>query len=68
MTIDGINGAEKTQIFEQSLSSEDKVTIRAEHEPVKVFQSFFYGNDLINPLEHFFKNPAESVLSSKTMY
>ena len=55
-------GAGKTtllQKFEQSLSSEDKITIKVEHEPVKEFQSF-YGNDLINPLEYFHKNPTDS--------
>ena len=36
-------GAGKTtllQLFEQSLSGEDKVTIKVEHEPVQEFQSF----------------------------
>ena len=30
-----------------------------EHEPVKEFQ-IFYGNDLINPLDHFYKNPPDN--------
>ena len=55
MTMEGNAGAGKTTFlekFEQSLSGEEKVTIKVEHEPVKDFQSF-YGNDLINSLEHF---------------
>ena len=47
------------QKLEQSLSGEDNVTIKVEHEPVQRFQSF-YGNYLINPLEHFYKNPADN--------
>ena len=54
------------QMFAQSLSSDDKVTIKVEYEPVKEFQSL-YGNDVINPLEHFCKNPADNALSSKIM-
>ena len=50
---------------EQSLSSDDKVTTTVEHEPIKEFQSF-YGNDLINPLEHFIRIPLTMPLSSKT--
>ena len=44
VTINGSIGAGKTtllQIFEQSLPSEDNVTIKVEHEPVKEFQSFY---------------------------
>ena len=37
------------------MSSDVKVTIKVEHEPIKEFQSF-YGND---PLEHFYKNPTD---------
>ena len=62
MTIEGNIGAGKTtllQKFENSLSSEDKVTIKVEHGPVKEFQSF-YGSGLINPLEHFYKNPTDN--------
>ena len=62
MTIKGNIGAGKTtllQVFKQSLSGEDKVTIKLEHEPEKEIQSF-YGNDLLNPLEHFYKNPTDN--------
>ena len=38
------------QKFEQTLSGEDKVTIKVENEPVKEFQSV-YGNALLNSLE-----------------
>ena len=55
------------QKFEQSLCSEDKVRMKVEHEPVKEFQSF-YGNDLINPLEHFIRILLTMPLSSKIMY
>ena len=49
------------QKFKQSLSDEDKVIIKVEHEPVKEIQSFFfYENDPINPLEHFYKNPTDN--------
>ena len=47
------------QKFEQFLSGENKVTIIVEHESVKELQSF-YENNLINPLEHFYKNPADN--------
>ena len=50
VTIDHNIGRGKTMLlqkFEQSLCSEDKVTIKVENEPVKEFHSF-YGNDLIN--------------------
>ena len=63
MAIEGNTGSGKITIlqkFEQSLYCECKVTIKIEHEPVKEFQCF-YGNDLINPLEHFYKNPTDSV-------
>ena len=43
VTIEGNIGAGKTthvQKFEEFLSSEDKVTIKVEHEPIKEFQSF----------------------------
>ena len=43
VTIDGNIGTGKMtllQQLEQSLSSEDKVKIKVEHEPVKEFQSF----------------------------
>ena len=43
---------------EQSLSSEDNIKINIEHEPVKEFHSF-YGNYLINTLEHFYKNATD---------
>ena len=61
VTIEGNIGGGKTtllQMFEQFLSSEDKVTIKVEHEPVKDFKHF-YRNDLIYPLEHFYKNPTD---------
>ena len=61
MTTEGNTGAGKTtllQKFEQSLSGEDKVTIKVEQEPVKEFPSF-NGNDQINPLEYFHKNPTD---------
>ena len=64
VTTEGYIGAGKTthlQKFEQSLSIEDSVTIKVEHEPVKEFQSI-YGNDMINPLEHFYKNATDNVL------
>ena len=70
VTIEGNIGAGKTtmlQKFEQSLSSDDKVTINVEHPPIKEFQSF-YGNDLINLLDHFDKSPTGKMpLSSKIM-
>ena len=44
---------------ELSVYSEDKVTIKVEHEPLQQFQ-IFYGNDHINPLEHFYKNPTHN--------
>ena len=62
MIIDGNNGAGKASLFqkfEESLSSDEKVTIKVEHEPEKEFQNF-YGNDLINPLECFYKNPSDN--------
>ena len=61
VTIEGNIGAGKAtllQKFEKSLSHEDKVAIKVEHEPVKECQSF-YGNGQINLLEHFFKNPSD---------
>ena len=70
VTIEGNIGAGKTtllQEFEQSLSGEGKVTIKVEHKPIKEFQSF-YGNDLINPLEHLIRIPLTMPLSSQTMY
>ena len=48
VTIDGNIGARKTtllQKFEQSLSSENKVTIKVEHEPVKEFQFLWKWHD-----------------------
>ena len=60
--IEGNIGTGKTthlQKFQQSLSHEDQVTIKIEHESVKQFQKFFYGNDLINTLEYFYKNPRQ---------
>ena len=62
VSIEGNIGARKTtllQKFKQSLSSDNKVTIKVEHEPIKEFQSF-HGNDLINPLEHLYKNPTDN--------
>ena len=47
------------QKFEQSLSGKYKVTITIEHELIKEYQ-IFDGNDLINPLEHFYKNPTDN--------
>ena len=70
VTTEGNIGVGKTtylEKFEQFLSGEDEIIIKVEHEPVKEFQSF-YGNHLINPLEYFYKNPVDNVLSSKTMY
>ena len=64
MTIEGNIGTGKTtllQEFEHSLSSENKVTINVEHEPVKEFQSL-YGNDLINLLQHFYNNSTDNAL------
>ena len=49
VTTEGNIGAEETTLlpkFEQSLFSEDKVTIKVGHVPVKEFQSF-YRNDLL---------------------
>ena len=46
-TIEGNIGTGKItllQMFEQSLSGEDKVTVKVEHEPVKEFQSFMEIN------------------------
>ena len=51
----GAGKATLLQRFEQSLSVEDKVIIKVECEPVKEFQSF-YGNNLINLPEQFYKN------------
>ena len=65
MTTEGnIGGGNTTllQKFEQSLSGEDKVTIKVEHEPVKESQSL-YGNDLLNPLENFYKNPTNNAFT-----
>ena len=62
MTIESNIGAERTallQKFEQSVASHDKVSIKVEHEAIKEFQTF-YGNDLINPLEYFYKNPTDN--------
>ena len=59
VTMEGSIGSGKTTLLqksEHSLSGEDKVTIKVEDEPIKEFQSL-YRNDLINPLEHFYKNP-----------
>ena len=70
VTIEGNNGAGKTtllQKFEHSLSDEDKVKIIVEHETIKKFQSF-YGNDLINPLEHFYKNTTDNSFIFQIMY
>ena len=63
--IEGNIGTRKTtllQKFEQSLSlvsSEDKVTIKVEHEPVRAFQSFS-ENELINQLDHFYIHPTDN--------
>ena len=62
MTIEGNTGEGKTtllQKFEKYLSGEDKVTIKVQQEPTKDFQSF-YGNNLINPLQHLYKNPTDN--------
>ena len=70
MTIqDNIDAVKTTllQMFEQSLSRDDKVTIKVEHKPVKDFQSF-HGNYLITPPEHFIRIPLTMPLYSKIMY
>ena len=62
MTIEGNIGTGKRtllQTFEQSLSGEDNLTVKAEHEPIKEFKSF-PGSELINPLEYFYKNPTDN--------
>ena len=51
--------------FKQSLSSEDKITIKEWNEPIKKFWGF-YGNDLINPLEDFYTNPTHNAFIFKT--
>ena len=71
VTIEGNIGAGKTtllQMFEQSLSSQDTgKQSKYNDEPVKGFQCF-YGNDPINPLEHFYKKPTDAMpLSFKIM-
>ena len=62
VTIGGNIGAGKTthlQNFEQSITCEDNLTIKVEHEPLKEFLSF-YGNNLKNLPEHFYKNPTDN--------
>ena len=62
VTVEGNIGAGKTtlsQKFEQSLSGQDNVRIKVEDEHVKEFQRF-NGNDLINPPETFYENPAQT--------
>ena len=67
MTTEGARKTTLLQKFEQFLSDEGKVTIKTEHEPIKEVQSF-YGNDLINPLEHFYKNPTDNAFILQTMH
>ena len=68
VTIEGNIGTGKTtllQIFEQPLSSDDKVTVKIEHESIKEFQCL-YGNDLIKPLEHFYRNLTDNTFILQT--
>ena len=61
MSIESNIGAGKMKLFFKKIeqSSEDKVTIKIEYKPVKEFQNI-YGNDLKNPLEHFYENPTDN--------
>ena len=70
ITVEGNIGAGKTfllQNLEQSLSMADKIKIKIDHEPVRTFQTFF-GNDMINPMQNFYKNPKENVIYSRAMF